>query len=77
MDRHRTSGASLINGRDPMNKQKTSDIGEPGPLKRAQGKTLDVHPITSLIESSRSLRSRHGYEQRRPRRRRYETFVCY
>jgi len=37
MDRHRPSGASAINARDPMSKQKMSNICEPGPLKRAQG----------------------------------------
>jgi hypothetical protein len=37
MDRHRPSGASAMNVRDPMSKQKMSDICEPGPLKRAQG----------------------------------------
>ena len=37
MDRHRPTGASATNARDPMSKQKMSNIGEPGPLKRAQG----------------------------------------
>jgi hypothetical protein len=36
--RHRPTGASAMNARDPMAKQKMSSIGEPGPLKRAQGK---------------------------------------
>jgi hypothetical protein len=35
--RHRPSGASVMNARDPMTKQKMSNICEPGPLKRAQG----------------------------------------
>ncbi len=38
MDRHRPSGASAMNARDPMSKQKMSNISEPGPLKRAQGR---------------------------------------
>jgi hypothetical protein len=36
--RHRPSGASVMNARDPMTKQKMSNICEPGPLKRAQGR---------------------------------------
>ncbi|UJR28271.1 hypothetical protein I4U23_009521 [Adineta vaga] len=36
IDRHRPSGASVMNARDPMTKQKMSTICEPGPLKRAQ-----------------------------------------
>ena len=35
--RHRPTGASVMNARDPMTKQKMSNICEPGPLKRAQG----------------------------------------
>lgn len=35
--RHRPAGASAMNSRDPMAKQKMSDFAEPGPLKRAQG----------------------------------------
>jgi hypothetical protein len=35
--RHRPSGGSVMTTRDPMAKQKISDICEPGPLKRAQG----------------------------------------
>jgi hypothetical protein len=35
--RHRPSGASAMNTKDPMAKQKMSSIYEPGPLKRAQG----------------------------------------
>lgn len=35
--RHRPAGASVMNARDPMSKQKMSNICEPGPLKRAQG----------------------------------------
>ncbi len=35
--RHRPTGSSVMNTRDPMAKQKMSSIGEPGPLKRAQG----------------------------------------
>lgn len=35
--RHRPAGASVMNARDLMTKQKMSNIGEPGPLKRAQG----------------------------------------
>ena len=35
--RHRPAGASVMNARDPINKQKMSNICEPGPLKRAQG----------------------------------------
>jgi hypothetical protein len=35
--RHRPSGASVMNARDPMTKQKMTNICEPGPLKRAQG----------------------------------------
>jgi hypothetical protein len=38
--RHRPSGASVMNARDPMSKQKMSNICEPGPLKRAQGMTM-------------------------------------
>ena len=38
IDRHRPSGASVMNARDPMSKQKMSNIYEPGPLKRAQGR---------------------------------------
>jgi hypothetical protein len=38
LDRHRSSGASAMNARDLVSKQKVSNIGEPGPLKRAQGK---------------------------------------
>ncbi len=34
--RHRPAGASVMNARDPMAKQKMSNIYEPGPLKRAQ-----------------------------------------
>ncbi len=37
IDRHRPAGASVMNARDPMSKQKMSNICEPGPLKRAQG----------------------------------------
>ena len=37
--RHRPTGASVMNARDPMTKQKMSNICEPGPLKRAQGLT--------------------------------------
>jgi len=36
--RQRATGASAMNSRDPIAKQKMSSIGEPGPLKRAQGK---------------------------------------
>jgi hypothetical protein len=35
--RHRPTGASVMNARDPMTKQKMTNIYEPGPLKRAQG----------------------------------------
>jgi hypothetical protein len=38
INRHRPSGASAMNARDPLAKQKMSNVGEPGPLKRAQGK---------------------------------------
>ncbi|CAF1543071.1 unnamed protein product, partial [Adineta ricciae] len=37
IDRYRPAGASVMNSRDPMTKQKMSNISEPGPLKRAQG----------------------------------------
>ena len=47
IDRHRPSGASVMNGKDPMTKQKMSNIAEPGPLRRAQG-------ITDLIDDSNS-----------------------
>lgn len=40
IDRHRPSGASVTNARDPMTKQKMSTISEPGPLKRTQGNTI-------------------------------------
>jgi hypothetical protein len=44
MDRHRPSGASVMNARDPMSKQKMSNICEPGPLKRAQGmESFQIH----------------------------------
>lgn len=39
IDRHRPAGASVMNARDPMSKQKMSNICEPGPLKRTQGIT--------------------------------------
>ena len=38
--RHRPTGASVMNARDPMSKQKMSNIYEPGPLKRAQGNRI-------------------------------------
>lgn len=38
LNRDRPAGASVMNARDPMSKQKMSNICEPGPLKRAQGK---------------------------------------
>lgn len=37
IERNRPAGASVMNARDPMSKQKMSNICEPGPLKRAQG----------------------------------------
>ena len=49
--RHRPAGASVMNARDPMSKQKMSNICEPGPLKRAQGKavTNDIEQKSSSI----------------------------
>ena len=38
INRYRPAGASAMNSRDPLAKQKASDVGEPGRLKRAQGK---------------------------------------
>jgi hypothetical protein len=42
MDRHRPSGVSVMNVKDPMSKQKMSNICEPGPLKRTQGITIKL-----------------------------------
>ncbi|CAF4367466.1 unnamed protein product, partial [Adineta steineri] len=37
IDRNRPTGASVMNTKDSMGKQKIPNIVEPGPLKRAQG----------------------------------------
>ncbi|CAF2728782.1 unnamed protein product [Rotaria sp. Silwood2] len=47
--RHRPAGASVMNARDPMTKQKMSNICEPGPLKRAQG-IVNNNNLIYLIE---------------------------
>ena len=50
--RHRPAGASVMNARDPMSKQKMSSICEPGPLKRAQGKNSYKWIIISFVHFS-------------------------
>ncbi|CAF1389462.1 unnamed protein product, partial [Didymodactylos carnosus] len=51
--RHRPSGASCMNARDPMAKQKMSAINEPGPLKRFPGLSdLDQQLSSSTADGS-------------------------
>ncbi len=56
MDRHRPSGVSVMNTKDPMSKQKMSNICEPGPLKRAQGIKnfqirINIHSLRKVSQS--------------------------